>query len=56
MERVLKGAFTATIDLLAILKRIRIERYFALFVEFSNLHNTDRRSNATRSNVVYKDV
>ena len=26
------------------------------FVEFSNVHNSDRSSNATRSNLVYKDV
>ena len=26
------------------------------FVEFSNVHNSDRSSNGTRSNVVYKDV
>ena len=26
------------------------------FVEFSNSHNTDRSSNATQSNVVYKAV
>ena len=25
------------------------------FVEFSNVHNTDRSSNATRSNLVYKN-
>ena len=26
------------------------------FVEFSNVYNTDRRSNATQSNLVYKNV
>ena len=26
------------------------------FVEFSNVHNSDRSSNATRSNLVYKNV
>ena len=26
------------------------------FIEFSNLHNSDRSSNATRSNPVYKNV
>ena len=26
------------------------------FVEFSNVHNSDRSSNATRSNLAYKDV
>ena len=26
------------------------------FVEFSNVHNCDRSSNATRSNLVYKNV
>ena len=26
------------------------------FVEFSNVYNTDRKSNATQSNLVYKDV
>ena len=26
------------------------------FVEFSNVHNSDRSSNATRSNFAYKDV
>ena len=26
------------------------------FVEFSNVHNSDRTSNATRSNLVYKNV
>ena len=26
------------------------------FVEFSNVHNSDRSSNATRSNLVYKSV
>ena len=26
------------------------------FVEFSNVHNSDRSANATRSNLVYKDV
>ena len=26
------------------------------FVEFSNVHNNDRSSNATRSNLVYKNV
>ena len=26
------------------------------FVEFSNVHNTDRSSNATRSNLVYENV
>ena len=26
------------------------------FVEFSNLHNCDRNSNATQSNLVYKNV
>ena len=26
------------------------------FVEFSNVHNSDRNSNATRSNLVYKTV
>ena len=25
------------------------------FVEFSNVHNTDRNSNATQSNLVYKN-
>ena len=44
------------IDLLAILRRIRIERYLAKFCRISNLHNTDRSSNATRSTVAYKNV
>ena len=26
------------------------------FVEFSNVHNSDRGSNATRSNLMYKNV
>ena len=26
------------------------------FVEFSNVHNSDRSSNATRSSLVYKNV
>ena len=26
------------------------------FVEFSNVHNCDRNSNGTRSNLVYKNV
>ena len=26
------------------------------FVEFSNVHNSDKSSNATRSNLVYKNV
>ena len=26
------------------------------FVEFSNVHNSDRSSNATRSNLAYKNV
>ena len=26
------------------------------FVEFSNVHNSDRSPNATRSNLVYKNV
>ena len=40
-----------SIDLLAILKRIRIERFLLRFVEFSNVHNEDRSSNATRSHI-----
>ena len=44
------------IDLLATLKRIRIEQYFASSVEFSNVHNCGKSSNATRSNHVYKNV
>ena len=51
-----RGMVTVTIDLLAILKRIGIERYLLHFVEFSNVHNCDRSSNATRSNVVDKNV
>ena len=39
------------IELLAILKRIRIELDF---IEFSNVHNNDRSCNPSRSKVVFK--
>ena len=42
------------IDLLAILKKnLNLKKNF---VEFSNVHNFDRSSNATQSNLVYKNV
>ena len=45
------------IDLLAILKKnLKSNDTLAHFVEFSNVHNSDRSSNATRSNLVYKNV
>ena len=46
-----------TIDLLAILKKESQSNDTLLhFVEFSNVHNCDRSSNATRSSFEYKNV
>ena len=46
----------ASIDVLAVLKRIWIERYLIQFVEFSNAHNCDRSSNAIQSNLSFQNV
>ena len=43
------------IDLLAILKESESNDTLLHFVEDSNVHNSDRSSNATRSNLVYKN-
>ena len=46
-----------SIDLLAVLRKESQSNDNLLhFVEFSNVHNSDRSSNPTRSNVVYKTV
>ena len=46
-----------TIDLLAVLKTTKFERHlFLRFIEISNVHNKDKSSNATRSNLVYENV
>ena len=46
------------IDLLAILKKNlnRTILCYLHFVEFSNVHNSDGGSNATRSNLLYINV
>ena len=44
------------IDLLAILEESESNDILLQFVEFSNVHNSDRSFNATRSNLMYKNV
>ena len=48
------GRVPALIELLTIPKRIRAERYFVTFCSILNLHNGDKSSKATRSNVAFK--
>ena len=47
---------SVVIDLLAILKQSESNDTLLHFVECSNMHNSDRSSNATRSNIEYKIV